>query len=226
MISGVVMSSAVLVGALCGIVLAQEARGGVCPCDCDHNRLVTVDEVIAGVNIALDRSRIEACPAADFDGNGRVRVGELVSGVLGALHGCSCGETLEFAQCGGQCPDGGACAYSFADGCQCISPNQPCGGTAPACNGECPTGTVCAMLAEPFVQDGVCSCIPEGAEPCSGPIAMCGGWCPDGTACGGFNYRGFFELCTCLSEPCPPGQVFRVDGIPPNALSGRCVQAG
>ena len=223
MSSRVAVLSVVLFGSLCGTALALETVAGACAADCDDNRIVTVDEVVVGVNIAFNRSPMEVCPAADSDGSGRVGVGDLVRGVLSALHGCPCGETPEFAECGGQCPDGGACAYSFAEACKCISPSQPCGDTAPACNGECPTGTFCAEFGEPFENDGVCRCVPEEAEPCGGQVGMCGGWCPDETGCGGFNYRGLFSLCACLSDPCPPGEVRRIDLVPGGGGATRCV---
>jgi hypothetical protein len=50
--------------------------------------LVTVDELILGVNIALGRLPATECPAIDIDGNLAVTVDELVTAVNAALSGC------------------------------------------------------------------------------------------------------------------------------------------
>jgi hypothetical protein len=51
--------------------------------------IVTIDELVRAVNIALEAQALEACPAADVDRNGRVTVDELVSAVNAALGGCA-----------------------------------------------------------------------------------------------------------------------------------------
>lgn len=61
------------------------------PCvgDCSGDGRVTVDEVVLGVNIALDRSDISACRAMDNCGDDRVEVNELVQAVNALLRGCA-----------------------------------------------------------------------------------------------------------------------------------------
>jgi len=61
---------------------------GVCVGDCDNTHMVTIGELIMGVNIALGNSPVSACEAFDADGNGMVSIGELIQGVNNALNGC------------------------------------------------------------------------------------------------------------------------------------------
>jgi hypothetical protein len=61
---------------------------GLCVGDCDESDSVVVNELVTGVNIALDRADIEDCRAFDRDDSGTVQVNELVSGVDNLLRGC------------------------------------------------------------------------------------------------------------------------------------------
>jgi hypothetical protein len=61
---------------------------GVCVGDCNGNREVAVNELITGVNIALDQAPLSACPSFDASGDGGVAVNELISAVSNALNGC------------------------------------------------------------------------------------------------------------------------------------------
>lgn len=49
--------------------------------DCNGDQCVTVNELVTGVNVVLDRAPLSSCPAFDLNGNGLVTVNELVSGV-------------------------------------------------------------------------------------------------------------------------------------------------
>jgi hypothetical protein len=49
--------------------------------DCNHDGVVTVDELVTGVNVALDRFDVSRCEAMDSNGDGRVGVNELVAAV-------------------------------------------------------------------------------------------------------------------------------------------------
>jgi hypothetical protein len=59
-----------------------------CVGDCNGNRIVTVDELIKGVNIALGSLALTECPAFDRNKNLVVTVDELIVGVNNALTGC------------------------------------------------------------------------------------------------------------------------------------------
>jgi hypothetical protein len=50
--------------------------------------MVTIDELVIGVNIALDIQPLDRCPSFDLSGDGQVSVNELVQGVNHALKGC------------------------------------------------------------------------------------------------------------------------------------------
>jgi hypothetical protein len=58
-----------------------------CPGDCDDSRTVTVDELVLGVNLALDRA-VMFCAAIDPDGDRTVTVDELIRAVNATLAGC------------------------------------------------------------------------------------------------------------------------------------------
>jgi hypothetical protein len=60
-----------------------------CTGDCNSDLLVTVDEIVTGINIALGNAAIEACDAFDSSMDGTVTVDEIVSALRGALEGCA-----------------------------------------------------------------------------------------------------------------------------------------
>jgi hypothetical protein len=53
--------------------------------DCNQDGLVTVDEVVTGVNVALDRLDVSRCEAIDGNDDGRVNINELVAAVRETL---------------------------------------------------------------------------------------------------------------------------------------------
>lgn len=61
---------------------------GNCAGDCNNSGDVAVNELVTGVNIALDRAEITACPSFDTNSSNTVEVNELVTGVNNALRGC------------------------------------------------------------------------------------------------------------------------------------------
>ncbi|MBI4516365.1 MAG: CotH kinase family protein [Deltaproteobacteria bacterium] len=61
---------------------------GSCPNDCSGDHEVTVDELVAGVNIALGAADAGSCRPADRDEDFTVTIDELVRGVNAALEGC------------------------------------------------------------------------------------------------------------------------------------------
>jgi len=59
-----------------------------CSGDCDNGGTVSINELVLGVNIALDGAPLDACPAFDQNGSGRVEINELVAATKNALEGC------------------------------------------------------------------------------------------------------------------------------------------
>ena len=55
--------------------------------DCNFDHEVTVNEVISGVNIALESAAVDSCPEADVNHDGGVSIAELVTAVSTALNG-------------------------------------------------------------------------------------------------------------------------------------------
>ena len=62
---------------------------GQCIGDCDGSNTVSVNELVLGVNIALARTALAACPPFDQNDSQRVEVNELVAAVNRALQGCN-----------------------------------------------------------------------------------------------------------------------------------------
>ncbi len=60
----------------------------ICTGDCNYDHTTAINELITGVNIALDRASIDTCRGFDLDGNGSASIDELVVGVGNALDGC------------------------------------------------------------------------------------------------------------------------------------------
>jgi hypothetical protein len=59
-----------------------------CLGDCNGDGVVTVDELITGVNIALGALELDACEEFDGNADGTVTVDELITAVNNALTGC------------------------------------------------------------------------------------------------------------------------------------------
>ena len=74
---------------LVGVLVLHAPLAMACVGDCDNDGQVTVDELIIGVNIALDNQSLSACPSFDSGGEGDVTVDELVFCVNEALGGCA-----------------------------------------------------------------------------------------------------------------------------------------
>jgi hypothetical protein len=87
--------AAAIVGMLLGPI--QAARGSastadpgpVCAGDCNDDGLVTIDELLLAVRIALDDIGLERCAAASQDGNPAVSIDELLHATRSVLDGCS-----------------------------------------------------------------------------------------------------------------------------------------
>lgn len=63
-----------------------------CPGDCNHDEMVTIDEIVLAVGIALGLQGPGDCPAADLDLDGEIRIAEIVTAVNQALYGCTAAE--------------------------------------------------------------------------------------------------------------------------------------
>jgi hypothetical protein len=59
-----------------------------CPCDCNHDYSVTIDELIQGMTILMGLADLDTCPEADTHGDGAVTVDEIIQGVNATLNGC------------------------------------------------------------------------------------------------------------------------------------------
>jgi Cohesin domain len=59
-----------------------------CVGNCNADPVVSIDELVRGLNIALGVLPLDACGAFDANGDGRVTVDELVNAISNALYGC------------------------------------------------------------------------------------------------------------------------------------------
>lgn len=71
--------------ALLGLPVMASAQ---CVGDCDNSGAVTVNELVIGTNIALERAQLSTCPVFDPNNSGTVTVNELVTGVNNLLDDC------------------------------------------------------------------------------------------------------------------------------------------
>jgi YVTN family beta-propeller protein len=76
----------------------------VCAGDCDGNQLVTVDEIMRCVNIALGAVQLTECPGCDVDTDGAVTVDEILAAVNNALAGCPMTATATATPAGSPAP--------------------------------------------------------------------------------------------------------------------------
>src|SRR5262245_10385046 len=78
------------------------AQAGTCVGDCDHDGTITVDELIAAVNVVLGTLPADRCPA--FGAGGEVTIAELTLAVNNALAGCTAA--------GNRAPTAGALSFN------------------------------------------------------------------------------------------------------------------
>src|SRR4051812_10432206 len=73
---------------LAAITAAPSRAADTCGGDCNLDGRVVVNELILGVNIALDKADLSACPAMDVNNGQAVTIADLIAAVGHALNGC------------------------------------------------------------------------------------------------------------------------------------------
>jgi len=68
--------------------LVQALGPQECAGDCNADGMISTDELVAAVHIALGLTPLSRCESLDTDHNGRVTVNELVGATSRAVHGC------------------------------------------------------------------------------------------------------------------------------------------
>ncbi len=76
------------VAALMTVSPARPARGLPCVGDCSGNGVVSVNELVMMVNIALGAEEMSSCAGADTNADGSISIDELVRATGAALEGC------------------------------------------------------------------------------------------------------------------------------------------
>jgi cysteine-rich repeat protein len=77
-----------------------------CVGDCNHNGVVTVEELITMIDIALSTIGGGSCVAGDGDDDGGITVAEIITAVSAALHGCPATPTPTPTPTPSTCGDG------------------------------------------------------------------------------------------------------------------------
>ena len=127
------------VSVLLTVTTCVEATPRLCVGDCYNDGAVTINELIALVNIALGSESLTACPAAalwfDPSAHPEISVSRMVKAVTNALYGCAPCAPGACRVSGDVCelptgPVGNACCQCGYDGwcalvCICASPDTP-----------------------------------------------------------------------------------------------------
>ncbi len=169
------LATSMLIGAT---LLAVGSPASACTGNCDATCSVTVDQIIAMVNIAIGTAPISACRAGDTNGDGAVTIEEIVAAVGDAINDvvCQCSPRCGDEQVTGteECDDGGTCIGGPNAGTHCTREGNCAGngvctggaklGTSCAADGDCP-GATC-QRCRPFGGDGcAANCTIEGEIP-------------------------------------------------------------
>jgi hypothetical protein len=77
-----------------GLFVATSASAQTCVGDCNDDGMVAINELIIGVNIALEATPLSSCPSFDVNDDGMVGINELITAVNNALGMCPGGETI------------------------------------------------------------------------------------------------------------------------------------
>lgn len=67
---------------------APTATVPACTGDCDASGVVTVNETLTLVDVALGGAPLSACPRGDANGDGKITVDEILGAIANALDGC------------------------------------------------------------------------------------------------------------------------------------------
>jgi len=69
-------------------LLVRSFVAAACPGDCSGDGVITIDEVVSGINIALGVTPLSQCSGLDVNGDGLITVDELLEAVSRVLNGC------------------------------------------------------------------------------------------------------------------------------------------
>ena len=72
-----------------GLAMPPALRAQDCRGDCNGNGVVSVEELVRLVNIALGGAAVTSCPPGDQNGDGQITIDELVAAVRALLENCS-----------------------------------------------------------------------------------------------------------------------------------------
>lgn len=76
----------ILLASILALLMAERGVAQTAVGDCNGDLLVTIDEIVVGVNIALGQADLAACPAFDADGDDEVAIDEIIIAVNALLN--------------------------------------------------------------------------------------------------------------------------------------------
>jgi len=210
-------------------VLVPWRASATCGGDCNGNGVVSIDELIRMVNIALGEVAVTVCAAGDANGDGAITISEIVSAVGNALDGCQatgdscaagtytytftnyCAEPIFMGQNG---PGSASTPPSFPEsGNWAMAPPCTAANQAAVCTGN---GSTCNVpVGDQF---GQCTCSMD--SDCPGSAACIGGLCsttttfcmPQNWSSGVFWPRTGCTLSDSTTLTCTTGQCNGVPG--------------
>jgi hypothetical protein len=83
------MKRAATLWVVASCLFAASAASAQCVGDCNDDGMVAINELIIGVNIALDAAPLSQCPSFDPNGDDMVGINELITAVNNALGTCT-----------------------------------------------------------------------------------------------------------------------------------------
>jgi len=195
----------------------------LCIGDCGRDGAVTVDEILAMVNVALGKAPLISCQGGDVDGDEGITVDEVLLAVSSALNGCqspSCQTACDCPAgyfCGrdGQCFAGDVPLYCCdlgpcPDGAQCQGSDGAvdlCGASvsvAPAVANETTASITRATPASAAAAVAAPLVVQVSQTPTPTPECLTACDCPVGQLCEAGECRvGIVPVYCCGADPCP-----------------------
>ena len=181
------------------------AAHGQCGGDCNDNKVVSIDELVTGVNIVLGTEAYDSCKNLDRNDDGRIAINELVGAVNNALGTCPppIGEHTCTLGPGSQIALYGALP---------LPPLNAEGGTARITGGATGPGgkasAECGVIEFPPLSIGgiFWACINPATAPCAAREFACEGGAPLGVNLYGTHNVGLLEkpALNCTVTPDDP----------------------
>lgn len=157
------MKKAATLWVVAGCLFATSAASAQCVGDCNGDGVVAINELITGVNIALDPANLSQCPSFDVNDDSMVAINELIAAVNNALGMCIVETERTFTLDPGRqlaSPgDPATCLEGAADGDACTAQSQCPGGSCVGGSGLFTSGlsggSATGLTTNDVLEDGI-----------------------------------------------------------------------